>query len=140
MDGTLTPSIRTSDVERNSVCDLLATHYAAGRLTGPDLEQRVDRAMRAQFRGDLDALLSDLPATVPAAAAAPAPTHERVAGWRGREILVLTLLIGCLMMTGLMLLGSLAFSTSVFVFSLFGGTIAAVGGASLFHLLRTPRQ
>lgn len=144
MDGTLTQqattTIRASDVERNSVCDLLATHYAAGRLSGPDLEQRIDRAMGAQTRGDLDQLLTDLPATVPAAPSPPLPRSEAATGWRGREVWVLTVLICSLMITGVMLLGSLAFSPGVFVFSLFGGTIAAVGGACLFHLVRTPRR
>ena len=133
--------IRTSDAERNSVCELLGTHYAAGRLTGADLEQRVDRAMRAQYRSELDLLLSDLPATVPVATSAPTGTQDSSGvGWRGREVIVLTLLICSLMVTGLMLLGSLAFSPGIFVFSVIGGTIAAFGGACLFHLVRTPRQ
>jgi Flp pilus assembly protein TadB len=53
--------MRISDAERNQMSDLLSKHFAEGRLTDTEFHERVDRAMRAKTRGDLDGLLDDLP-------------------------------------------------------------------------------
>ena len=52
---------RASDGERDRVIAELRAHHADGRLGTEDLEHRVDRAIRATTRGELDALCSDLP-------------------------------------------------------------------------------
>ena len=55
------PGIRASDEERESAVGLLREHGAAGRLDVEELEQRVGSAYSARTRGDLAALLDDLP-------------------------------------------------------------------------------
>ncbi|MFG1810350.1 DUF1707 domain-containing protein [Streptomyces sp. NPDC049040] len=59
-----TPSalLRASDAERERVEARLQHHFAVGRLTLPELEERVAVAYEAQTRGQLDVLLADLPA------------------------------------------------------------------------------
>lgn len=54
--------LRIGDVERTQVCDLLADHFAAGRLRESELDERMGLAVAAVTTRDLDALLWDLPA------------------------------------------------------------------------------
>ena len=54
--------IRVSDDERERTADTLRNHYADGRLTSDELEDRIERAYHAKTRGDLAALTRDLPA------------------------------------------------------------------------------
>ncbi len=53
--------LRVSDEERNEVADKLSRHFADGRLDQAEFKTRLDRAMGATTRGDLDGLFSDLP-------------------------------------------------------------------------------
>ncbi|MEA2399437.1 MAG: hypothetical protein QOK25_2993 [Thermoleophilaceae bacterium] len=53
--------VRASDEERERTCRTLREHYAAGRLTSAELEERVGRAYEATTRGNLYGLLVDLP-------------------------------------------------------------------------------
>lgn len=55
------PPVRASDAERDRAEARLKHHYAVGRLTLPELEERVGAAYGARTRGQLDALLEDLP-------------------------------------------------------------------------------
>jgi hypothetical protein len=55
------PALRASDAERETAVTLLREHGAAGRLDVDELEQRVGAAYEARTRGDLAALLDDLP-------------------------------------------------------------------------------
>src|SRR3712207_519553 len=59
--GMTRNQIRVSDAERERTADMLRDHYADGRLASDELEERVDRAYRAKTRGDLGALVRDLP-------------------------------------------------------------------------------
>jgi len=54
--------VRASDAERERALRELRDHYAAGRLDHEELEERAALATRASSRGDLRALLWDLPA------------------------------------------------------------------------------
>lgn len=56
------PRIRASDEDRDRVASLLREHHAAGRLTAEEFNERLDRAYEAKTLGELDELLSDLPA------------------------------------------------------------------------------
>ncbi|WP_078876491.1 DUF1707 domain-containing protein [Streptomyces sp. 150FB] len=58
------PVLRASDAERDRVEARLRHHYAVGRLTLPELEERVVLALQARTRGQLDALVRDLPGGV----------------------------------------------------------------------------
>lgn len=53
--------IRTSDADRERVTAKLRDHYAEGRLTRDELDERVTAALKAKTFGDLRRLLADLP-------------------------------------------------------------------------------
>lgn len=53
--------LRASDAERNEVSERLSRHFADGRLDEAEFRARLDRAMGATTRGDLDGLFDDLP-------------------------------------------------------------------------------
>lgn len=52
---------RVGDKERDRALQALGVHYAQGRLTIDEYEQRSDTALYAHTRGELDALFLDLP-------------------------------------------------------------------------------
>lgn len=54
--------LRASDSDREAVADRLRNAAAEGRLLAHELEERVARALRARTYGELDAVVSDLPA------------------------------------------------------------------------------
>lgn len=60
--------MRVGDAEREAAAAELREHYASGRLTLDELNDRIDRAFAAKTRGDLDALMRDLPAARPGGA------------------------------------------------------------------------
>jgi uncharacterized membrane protein len=60
-------NLRVSDAERAEVTDLLAKHYAEGRLDQAEFEARTDLAMHAKTYADLNGLFDDLPETQPSA-------------------------------------------------------------------------
>jgi hypothetical protein len=53
--------IRVSQAERDGVAAELARHYADGRLSVAEYEERVSAALDARTGHDLEALLTDLP-------------------------------------------------------------------------------
>ncbi|OYN85246.1 hypothetical protein CGZ92_10580 [Parenemella sanctibonifatiensis] len=65
-------TVRVGDRTRQAVGDLLASHYAAGRLTQSEFDERLSTCMSARTRADLDPLLADLP-RIPM----PAPQQHR---------------------------------------------------------------
>ncbi|MGW2836239.1 DUF1707 SHOCT-like domain-containing protein [Streptomyces sp. NPDC001493] len=66
------PLVRASDAERDRTEARLKHHYAVGRLTLPELEERVGAACVARTRAQLDSLLRDLPSEA-AESSRPAP-------------------------------------------------------------------
>jgi DUF1707 SHOCT-like domain len=55
--------LRIGDAERDSAIAELGDHFAAGRLSTEEFEQRVDQAIKARFNDDLEPLFVDLPRT-----------------------------------------------------------------------------
>jgi len=53
--------LRIGDAERDAVAKALHDHFAAGRLTREELDQRLDATLAAKTRGDLAAVVHDLP-------------------------------------------------------------------------------
>lgn len=53
--------VRVGDAERDEALDKLGDHFAAGRLTREELDERTGKAMGARFDSDLEALFRDLP-------------------------------------------------------------------------------
>ncbi|HXY27846.1 MAG TPA: DUF1707 domain-containing protein [Acidimicrobiales bacterium] len=73
-------SLRASDDERNAVADKLARHYAEGRLDEAEFKTRLDTAMSATTRGELNGLFHDLP-RLTSEPPPPPPRHRRVLEW-----------------------------------------------------------
>jgi hypothetical protein len=57
--------IRASDADRERVSTRLRDHFAEGRLTREELEERVSAALNAKTLGDLRDLMADLPESEP---------------------------------------------------------------------------
>jgi Flp pilus assembly protein TadB len=77
-------TLRASDAERNEVTEKLSRHFADGRLDQAEFKTRLDRAMGAVTRGDLDGLFDDLPRL----ADEPAPPTPRRRLFRPAVVLV----------------------------------------------------
>jgi len=56
--------LRIGDTERDRAVAALGDHFAAGRLTNEEFEQRMEQAIKARFNDDLEPLFVDLPHTV----------------------------------------------------------------------------
>jgi Domain of unknown function (DUF1707) len=69
------PDLRVSQAERDEVVKVLAGHFADGRLTVEEYEERVEAALAARTGRDLEPLLEDLPA--PDRPTAPARIRRR---------------------------------------------------------------
>jgi hypothetical protein len=54
-------AIRVGDAERDEVARQLREHYAAGRLTSEEFEERLGACLAARTGGDLARLTADLP-------------------------------------------------------------------------------
>lgn len=71
-------AIRIGDSERDAAISALADHYAAGRLTKDEYDERADRINAARFDDDLAPLFADLPTAAPAREVAkPAARRSR---------------------------------------------------------------
>jgi hypothetical protein len=57
--------MRVGDAEREAAAAELREHYASGRLSLDELNERVDKAFAAKTRGDLNAAMTDLPSARP---------------------------------------------------------------------------
>ncbi len=58
---TSDPRTRASDQDRELTAAALGGHYAAGRLTLEEFQERLDQAYAAKTLGELDRLMADLP-------------------------------------------------------------------------------
>jgi hypothetical protein len=65
--------IRVSDADRERVTGRLRDHFAEGRLTREELDERVTAALNAKTAGDLRGLMADLPGDAPVAPPVPVP-------------------------------------------------------------------
>jgi uncharacterized membrane protein len=79
--GSYDPSIRVSDAERTQMSETLSKHYAEGRLDDAEFRSRLDKAMSAKTRGDLNGLLNDLPPLHPEQQVRRRPGIFRRAWW-----------------------------------------------------------
>ncbi len=53
--------MRVGDAEREAAATEVREHFASGRLTQDELNQRLDQTFAAKTRGDLNAVFADLP-------------------------------------------------------------------------------
>ncbi|CAA9364100.1 MAG: hypothetical protein AVDCRST_MAG72-2542 [uncultured Nocardioidaceae bacterium] len=63
----MSPEMRIADADRDAAVSALGEHYAAGRLTREEFDERSDRAMSAKTASGLSPLFADLPAPWPPA-------------------------------------------------------------------------
>ena len=54
-------NIRISDADREQVTSRLREHFAEGRLTSDELDERITATLNAKTFGDLRGILADLP-------------------------------------------------------------------------------
>jgi hypothetical protein len=96
--------IRVSDADREQVTARLRDHFAEGRLSSDELDERITAALSAKTFGDLRRLMADLPdpapatppdwrATPPDWRAAPLRRGGRGLACRGPRLLPLALIV-----------------------------------------------
>ena len=68
-------SIRLSDAERDAAAADLGEHFAQGRLTADEHDDRLEQVWKARTRGEIAPIFRDLPSPY-AAVAAPIPSGE----------------------------------------------------------------
>ncbi|MDR2984988.1 MAG: DUF1707 domain-containing protein [Nocardiopsaceae bacterium] len=100
--------IRISDADRERVTARLREHFAEGRLTSEELDERVSAALNAKTYGDLRGIMSDLPEASPVPPTGkqqPPPWAYRpgFVAWRGPRLLpiAIVLLIAAIAIPGL---------------------------------------
>lgn len=101
--------MRVSDAEREAAAAELQEHFASGRLTQDELDERLAAAFTAKTHGDLNALFTDLPSSggwAGAGAGSGAREHEnaqRVTVGRGiGRLVAATVLIWLLFIVGIL--------------------------------------
>jgi hypothetical protein len=78
-------SIRVSDADRDRVTAQLRDHFAAGRITPGELDERLSAALNAKTFGDLRRIMADLPGPVPAPLGAAPPPLRAAPAWAVRR-------------------------------------------------------
>jgi Domain of unknown function (DUF1707) len=122
--------IRVSDADRDRVAARLRDHFAEGRLTQDELDERLSAALNAKTFGDLRGLMTDLPEPAPVMPpAGPSPrTAPRPWAVRRHPPLVLPLVL-VVLLAGLLTPGGwalFAFFRFILVFWLVAGLIGLV--------------
>ena len=89
--------MRVSDADRERVTARLREHFAEGRLSSEELDERVSAALSAKTFGDLRSVMTDLPEPAPEMSQVPqsAPWAARrgAVAWRGPRILPLAIVV-----------------------------------------------
>ncbi|WP_203567158.1 DUF1707 SHOCT-like domain-containing protein [Aestuariimicrobium ganziense] len=131
------------DLERDATCQQLAQHFAAGRLTADELDQRVDASMRARTNIDLHLLTADLPGGAGPGLAMVAPPVSGAAVNPLRTLaegLAFCLTLAAIGCTALLLLGLLAGGGSYAFVAWLAAFGASVSVAGAFHFARRWRS
>jgi len=77
--------IRVSDADRDRVTAQLRDHFAAGRITPSELDERLSAALNATTFGDLRRIMADLPGPVPAPLGAAPGALRTTPAWAVRR-------------------------------------------------------
>ena len=78
-------SIRVSDADRDGVTAQLRDHFAAGRITPSELDERLSAALSAKTFSDLRRIMADLPGPVPAPLGTARPPLRATPAWAVRR-------------------------------------------------------
>jgi hypothetical protein len=103
MKANMLTDLRASDAERAEVADLLKKHFMDGRLDQAEFDERLGAALSAKTRGELTALLDDLPRIVANWPVLPSPRRR---ARRPKAPLALICLLGCIVIAAASSLGS----------------------------------
>jgi hypothetical protein len=76
--------MRVGDAEREAAAAEVREHFASGRLTQDELNQRLDQTFAAKTRADLNAVFHDLPSAGWRDATAGRPRSAAGGGYEGR--------------------------------------------------------
>lgn len=76
-------NVRIGDADREAIAAQLRDHYADGRLTLDELNERLDQTFAAKTKADLDVVLRDLPHVSRPLTGAPAAGFGNTA-WQGQ--------------------------------------------------------
>jgi len=119
--------IRAADADREHATARLREHFAAGRLTSGELDERISAALTAKTYGELRQLMADLPApAAPRAAQRPYPAAPPwMARRRGPRLLPVMLLA---LLAALLLPGGPWLFFAVFPVLLVFGLLAGLSG------------
>jgi hypothetical protein len=125
--------MRVSDADREQVTARLREHFAEGRLSSEELDERITATLNAKTFGDLRSIMTDLPEPGPTGPAGPRP-GQVPAPWatrpvsryrRGPRLLPLALLV---FFAALILPGAGWVFVGLFKFILLVWLIACVAG------------
>jgi Domain of unknown function (DUF1707) len=75
--------IRVSDADRERVAARIREHYAEGRLSAEEMDERISAALGAKTAGDLRRVMTDLPEPEPASVAPQAGPNWAGPRWDG---------------------------------------------------------
>lgn len=131
--------IRISDADRDRAAARLRDHYAEGRLTADELDERVTAALSARTAGDLRRLMADLPGEqvrLGAPRMPPAPPAWAVRP-RGPRVLPLLLLV---LLAAVLLPGGWVFFAFLKVALLFWLIVALAGMVAVARFRRRMRR
>ena len=78
-------NIRVSDADRDRVTAQLRDHFAVGRITRGELDERLSAALNAKTFGDLRRIMADLPGPVPALLGTAPPPLRATPAWAVRR-------------------------------------------------------
>ena len=95
--------LRIGDAEREAAVAALGEHYALGRITKEEFDERSDAAWSARTRADLRPLFADLKRPQPARPPVPAYGPRR-RPWLGVFVPLLCVLVGLTILTHLPLI------------------------------------
>jgi hypothetical protein len=133
--------LRASDADRERVMARLRDHFAEGRLTRDELDERITAALSARTFGDLRVLMADLPEPGPAGLparpmprAAAGPVFVRRRGPRLLPLALLFLLVATLGSGGGFVL--LAVFQAFLAFFLLAGVVALFAAARFRRRMR----
>jgi hypothetical protein len=76
-------NVRIGDADREAIAAQLREHYADGRLTLDELNERLDQTFAAKTKTDLDVVMRDLPHVARPLTDAPAAGFGNT-GWQGQ--------------------------------------------------------
>jgi Domain of unknown function (DUF1707) len=125
--------IRVSDADRDRVAARLRDHFAEGRLTQDELDERLSAALNAKTFGDLRGLMTDLPEPTPVMPRAgqlpPQAAPRPWAVYRHRApvlpLVLLVLLVAVLAPGGWLLFAFLRFILMFWLVACLAGLFAA---------------